>query len=178
MKKTTLILTVIFVAATVAILGYAYGVFGDRYFKKDEEGETRNENQNSIVESISNYLGGGENQNENTNANGNQNNSNENVNSNVNSSSEGEITSKDCDNDCVRLNGNQERYLYCQEICGDIPTGKKNSEADCANLTALEKDYCYRDLAVSQKDSDICGKISDKKLQSVCRNRVTEELLE
>ncbi|MBM3256209.1 MAG: hypothetical protein FJZ04_01935 [Candidatus Moranbacteria bacterium] len=181
MKKSTLLLTVIFVAASVAVIGYAYVVFGDRYFKAgDGKQEAGNGNQNSIIDSLGDYLGGGDKQNtDNQNMNGNQNgNENINVNSNASSTESGGVTSKDCDNDCVRLKDNQERYKYCQEVCGDTVVSKKNSEAECDELSGLEKDYCFRDLAVSKKDSDICAKIGDQKLQSVCRNRVTEELLE
>jgi len=174
MKKPILI--VIYVAAAIAVIGYAYTVFNGRYGKKNQE--NINKNSSSVIDSVSNYLGSSNentnSQSENSNLNENQ---NENANLNDNSSESGEVTSKDCDKDCVRFKNNNEKYKYCQEVCGDIPVSTKNSEEDCANLSGLEKDYCWRDLAVSKKDSSICAKISDQKLQTVCRNRVTEELL-
>lgn len=178
MKKPNPILIVIFVAAAVAIIGYAYVVFSDRYGKKSED--VANLNQNSVIDNISDYLGGQSNDNINQNQNTNENlniNSNANSNTNTNAPSREDITSKDCKNDCVNFKDNDENYKYCQQICGDIPASKKESEGDCANLLGLEKDYCFRDLAVSKKDIGICGKISDQKLQSACRNRVTEEIL-
>lgn len=179
MKKVNIILTVVFVAAAVAVIGYAYTVFSNRYGKSSEDNS--NANKSSIIDNFSSYFGGqnnsntNENQVENLNENQNQ---NENSNSNTNSSvSIGDVSAKDCDNDCSRFKDNGDNYKYCQEVCGDIPASQKNSEEDCANLSGLEKDYCWRDLAVSKKDPTICVKISDKKLQTVCRNRVTEELL-
>lgn len=182
MKKPSLILIIIYVAAAVAVIGYAYVVFSNRYSNKSAENANANSNTNksSIIDDLSNYLGSNSNTNALTdNSNENQNNNaNLNTNANVNTNTpKEEINSKDCDNGCVRFKGNEENYKYCQEVCGDLPVSKKSSEGDCANLAGLEKDYCWRDLAVSKPDSSICGKISDKKLQSVCRNRVAEELL-
>jgi len=185
MKKPNPLLILVYVAAAVAVIGYAYVVFGNRYGKKTTE-DNSNKNQSSIIDDFSEFIGSQSNGNTNAdmmeNANGNQNqnqngNSNTNGNSNVNAPSREEINSKDCDNDCARFKSNNENYKYCQQVCGDISPSKKESEEDCANLEGLEKDYCWRDLAVSKLNSSICGKISDKKLQSVCRNRVAEELL-
>lgn len=181
MKKLHPLLILVFVAAAVAIIGYAYVIFGERYgFKKTEE--NTNKNQNTIINDFSDYLTGNSNknansnQNENVNANENQN-DNSNANLNTNAPSREEINSKDCGNNCTRYKSNEENYKYCQQVCGDIPASKKGSEEECANLSGLEKDYCWRDLAVSKLDSSICKKISDQKLQTVCRNRVAEELL-
>lgn len=178
MKKLNPLLIIIFVAAAVAVLGYAYTIFGDRYGKKSEN--ATNSNQNSVIDNISDYLGGQSNVNvnESQNLNGNQNdNTNANINSNTNAPNREDITSKDCKNDCANFKGNEENYKYCQQVCGDISPSKKESEEDCASLAGLEKDYCWRDLAVSKLDSSICGKITDQKLQSACRNRVAEEIL-
>jgi len=186
MKKLHPILVLAFVVATIVVIGYAYMVFGERYgFKKTEGSKSANENRSSIIDNLGGYLTGNSNENTNTNQNGNANdnqnsnantNANANANTNADSADLGEVTSKDCDNDCKRFK-DSDKYQYCQQVCGDIPTSKKDSEADCASLTGLERDYCWRDLAVSKLDSSVCSKISDKKLQSVCRNRVAEELL-
>lgn len=177
MKKHPLFI-VIYVAAAVAIIGYAYTVFNGRYGKKTQENV--NGNNGSIIDSVGDYLGSSNDnaniQGENGNLNENQN-ENSNANENDNAADSGEVTSKDCDKDCVRFKNNNEKYKYCQEVCGDIPVSTKNSQGDCADLSGLEKDYCWRDLAVSKKDPSVCAKISDQKLKTVCRNRVTEELL-
>lgn len=178
--KPTLI--AFFIVAVIVVMGYAYTVFSNRYGQKSQGNS--NTNQSSVTDKISDYFGGStsntnsNSQNENSNNNQNQNeNSNVNANNNVNTDDSGEVTSKDCDNNCSRLKNNSEKYRYCQEFCGDIPVSKKNSEADCTNLSGLDKDVCWRDLAVSKLDASFCGKISDSKLQRTCRNRVSEELL-
>lgn len=181
MKKPNPLLAGIFVAAAVAVIGYAYVVFSERYGDKKTE-TVNNSNENSVIENLTDYLGGQSNGNGNENQNANNLNSNantnDNLNTNVNTPSREEISSKDCKNDCVNYKSNEENYKYCQQVCGDISPSKKESEADCANLSGLEKDYCWRDLAVSKLNSSFCGKISDSKLQSACRNRITEELLD
>lgn len=160
-------------AVTVAIVGYAYPIFTKRY--QEDTGKIINSNQNgTIIDDFGKYLGANSNVNQNSNENLN---GNENANANDNLAGDKNVTPKDCDSDCARFKSNEENLRYCQEVCGDIPSSKKNSEADCANLAGLEKDYCWRDLAVSKLNSAFCGKVTDKKLQSVCRNRVAEELL-
>ena len=186
MKKSTLFLTVVFVAAAVAILGYAYVIFGNRYGNQSEE-ETVNANSNSLLESVSDYLGGqsdkaaqGQNNNGNQNENSNTNNNGNDNNSNVNKNAPAreEFTSKDCNNDCARFECNEENYRYCQQVCGDIPIAPKNSSKECDGLSGLEKDYCFKDLAISKKDYQLCGNIQDAKVKKVCRDRITEDLLQ
>jgi len=181
MKKINPLLTVIFVAAAVAVFGYAYMVFSERYGGKKNEGNS-NKNQSSIIDNLSDYLGGQSNenanlnQNENTNANVNQN-ENTNLNENTNSAERSEFNSKDCDNDCKRFKSNAENYKYCQQVCGDVPVSKKNSAEDCAKLSGDEKDYCLKDLGVSKKDFTFCNQIQDSKIKKVCKDRITEDLI-
>ena len=182
MKKPHPLLIVIFIAAAVAVLGYAYVVFSDRYGNKSEEITNSNQNQGSVMESITDYLGGqssenvNSNQNENTNGNANQN-ENTNLNTNTNSPDRAELNAKDCDNDCARFKSNTENYKYCQQVCGDTPISKKNSAEDCANLSGDEKDYCLKDLAISKSDYTFCNQIQDSKIKKVCKDRITEDLI-
>ncbi len=189
MQKFKPVFIALFVVITIVILGYAYTIFSGRYSQKSSGNMNTNENQSSITDKISDYLRGGS-DNSNINNNGNSvetfdsnvsgSNDNENINSNANTNDNvdlSEPTSKDCDNNCSRLKNSGDKFRYCQQICGDVPVSKKNSEADCVNLNGLDGDACWRDLAVSKLDASFCAKISDKKLQTVCRNRVSEELL-
>ncbi len=179
MKNFKWILIVGFVLIAAVIFGYAYTILKDRYGHNPSGNFNVNRvlgvNESNSV--LGNQNGNAENLNQNENGNENLNqNGNDNTGFNTNSSDKN-VTGKDCDNDCSRFRGNQENYKYCQEVCGDIPVSKKNSEEDCTNLTGLEMDYCLRDLAVSKQDTTICDKISDSKLKTTCRNRVAEELL-
>jgi len=187
MKKINPFLAIVFIAAAVAIIGYAYVVFGNRYGKKSKDNANSNTNKSSIIDNLGNYLGSSEDDNminvdlsENANANVNENrNQNANVNSNDNNNTTDlkEVTSKDCGNDCVKFKDNAASYKYCQQVCGDTPASQKSSEEECASLAGLEKDYCLKDLAISKKDFVICNKIQDAKIKKVCKNRITEDLI-
>lgn len=182
MKKPNPILLAIFTAAAVAIIGYAYVIFSNRYSDKSKEAVNSNQNQSSVIDSISNYLGGNSNENTNFNQNDNANsninqNGNTNLNENTNAPARSEFNSKDCDNDCKRFKSNAEDFKYCQQVCGDLPVTKKSSAEDCANLTGDEKDYCLKDLGVSKKDFTFCNQIQDSKIKKVCKDRITEDLL-
>ncbi|MDZ7611957.1 MAG: hypothetical protein U5L10_04300 [Candidatus Moranbacteria bacterium] len=87
-----------------------------------------------------------------------------------------EITIKNCNNRCQGIT-EPEKLEYCKQYCG-LTQIQEKQEGDCDDLSGLEKDYCYKDLAVSQKDYKICEKISDEKIKQTCQNRITEEILD
>ena len=86
------------------------------------------------------------------------------------------LTSKDCDNECDQYKSDSKKLSYCQQVCG---LKKSQAPADsCDNKTGLEKDYCFKDKAISQQDFEICEKIKDTTIKKTCQNRIAEELLE
>lgn len=166
MKKSKIILIAIYVIAAVAVLYFAYGVVKNRYFSPANNIETTNsETQNQINQPAD----GTENINQ-------ENNVPENP-APATENGQPVFENADCASDCARFKDIPDGLKYCQEACGDRPVTPKNSASQCENLAGLEKDGCWRDLAVSKKDFGFCDKISDAKLQKVCRNRVTEEVL-
>jgi hypothetical protein len=167
MKKSKIILIIVYVIAGIAVLYFAYGVVKNRYFGPGKNNaETNNgATQNQGAE----QTGDLENVNQDNNTSENNVSGADNVRPN--------IENTDCDNNCAKFKDSPDNFKYCQEACGDRPVTPKESEGQCDNLTGLEKDACWRDLAVSKKDFSFCDKISDTKLQKVCRNRVTEEVL-
>jgi|GEM_PF-1120466 len=186
MKNLKPLLLVIFVAAAVAIIGYAYPIFKDRYGNKtaDNTNINANENKSSIIDNLSGFLGSGnENDNANQNLNGNLNenqnqNQNQNTNANANANvSRDQLNSKDCDNHCVRFKDNPDNLAYCQQVCGDADVTEKNSLVDCANLTGDQKDYCVKDYAVGKEDQSLCNQIVDAKIKKTCKNRINEDLM-
>jgi len=171
MKKAKLILPIIFAVAAAAVLYFAYGVVKERYFTpkknnaKTQSSETQNQTGNQV-------------DNQNTDQTGdNQVSTPSEVDNTPPASGQPNVQNADCDNNCAQYKDNPDNLKYCQEVCGITPVKPKNSEEDCANLSGLDQNVCWRDLAVSKKDFAICDKISDAKLQKVCRNRVTEEVL-
>lgn len=166
MKKSKIILISIYIIAAAAVLYFAYGVVKNRYFGTGKNIETKNsETQDQINQPVD----GTENINQ-------ENNAPENT-APATENGQPVFENADCASDCARFKDIPDGLKYCQEACGDRPITPKDSETQCANLTGIDKDACWRDLAVSKKDIDICAKISDAKLQKVCRNRVTEEVL-
>ncbi len=165
MKKSKIILIFIFIIAAAAVLYFAYGVVKQRYFGagsgRTQSGETQNQ--------AAGEEGSAQNPDQESPAPGEAAPGTE--------SGRPNVTNADCDNDCAKYADNTDNFKYCREVCGQTKIAPKNSEEECAALSGLEKDYCFRDLAVSKKDPSICKKISDVKLQSVCRNRVAEEIL-
>jgi len=168
MKKSKIILMIIFAIAVAAVLYFTYGVVKSRYFGEKQGGvETNNGGLQDQTE----------NQADNMSAEKSESGSLE---DDVPVSENGRpiVENTDCEDDCARFKNNPGNLKYCQEVCGDRPVVQKESETQCENLEGLEKDACWRDLAVSKLDVDICDKISDTKLQTICRNRVVEELLD
>jgi hypothetical protein len=163
MKKSKIILLIVFTVAALAIAYFAYGVVKKRYLGGGGNNlEIKNDGtQNQTADQS------GDNQ--------------ENTTPDINNTAPGDgrpnIQNADCDNNCANFKDNPDNLKYCQEACGDRPVTKKDSETQCENLAGLEKDSCWRDLAVSKLDSDLCDKISDAKLKKVCKSRVAEELL-
>lgn len=85
------------------------------------------------------------------------------------------VTAEDCDNECADFKDNESDLKYCQNICGLVSTESNN---DCENKVGSDKDYCYKNQAVAKTDLNICNSISDEKIKTSCKNRITEDLLE
>jgi len=85
------------------------------------------------------------------------------------------VTAEDCDNECENFKENTNDLKYCQNIC-DISTIKDSD--NCEEKQGSDKDYCFKNQAVLKTDLSICNSISDTKIKSSCKSRVTEDLLE
>lgn len=88
-----------------------------------------------------------------------------------------EIKKEDCENGCTDFSKNEEDFSYCQEVCGINPINARESEEECEDTEGLEEDYCLRDLAIFKKDYSLCEKIEDANISRMCRNRITEEII-
>lgn len=85
-----------------------------------------------------------------------------------------EIDTEDCEDGCEQFEDADDKK-YCQEYCG-IQTAPIASD-DCEKLVDLEKDYCWKNKALAEKNFSLCKKITDKKILDSCKTRLTEELL-
>jgi len=88
-----------------------------------------------------------------------------------------QITRENCENGCSGFN-DQEDTDYCKQICGLVPISPPSQENDCEKLEDLEKDYCYKDLAIEKTNGEICEKIEDKNVRKTCQNRIIEDIVD
>lgn len=87
------------------------------------------------------------------------------------------ITNSHCNSDCKAFANNFEYLEYCEQVCGISPI-KDVSESDCKKKEKLQKDYCFKDLAINKKDASFCNNIKDSNVQKTCKTRITEDALE
>ena len=166
------IFLLIFVLALGVLAYFAYPIVKNRYFNNAEP-------ENNIILNSTNT---------NSKTNFDATKSNDTVNESEISASEEEvkdtvdetgvsanITASDCDNECADFKDNANNLKYCQDICDISPI--KDSE-NCEAKQGSDKDYCFKNQAISKTDSNICNSITDSKIKSACKNRVAEDLLE
>lgn len=94
-----------------------------------------------------------------------------------------EITREDCLGKCENFKEDEQKE-YCFQSCGIVPLqegGSENEEVeknDCSEKTGLQKDYCLKDLGISEQDFRICERITDRNIRNACALRITEDILE
>lgn len=86
-----------------------------------------------------------------------------------------EVDTEDCDEGCSQFD-DQEDKDYCIQVCG-LNENNTPATQNCDDLEDLQKDYCWKDKAINEKNFDLCKKIVDKKLLETCKNRLTEEVI-
>ena len=178
MLKKNPFLVFIVVLSVVVIGGFAYKVFGDRYFNKTSETPkefNKNANGESASVNKNSSFSGTDSPDPDTNSN---NNSVENGNGNENGVIDdvSKIGPKDCENRCADFRG--ENLNYCKEICGLNQKNSNSSSGDCGEKSGLTKDYCLKDLGIEKKDFKLCDQIVDEKVKKNCRDRITEDMLD
>jgi hypothetical protein len=87
-----------------------------------------------------------------------------------------DVAPADCANKCKSFT-EAEDVKYCKEVCGLATPAKKADGCDAIE-DDLEKDYCFKDLAISKNDIKICDQIIDGNVKKTCRNRLLEDILE
>ena len=65
---------------------------------------------------------------------------------------------------------------YCKQYCGLVDTPK--TADGCDKFADLEKDYCFKEEAIQEKNGRICDKIADDGIKKSCFNRITEDILD
>lgn len=85
-----------------------------------------------------------------------------------------EIDQEDCEEGCEQFEDADDKK-YCSEYCGI----KTDSEVvdDCEKQEDLERDYCWKNKAIAEKNFKFCDKIEDKKIKESCKTRLTEDII-
>lgn len=88
-----------------------------------------------------------------------------------------EILPEDCEKGCTTYQEDTD-VKYCKQVCGLVDRKDSAVKKDCEGLSGLEKDYCFKDLAIKKNDFSLCSKIVDKNVAKTCNNRLWEDVLE
>jgi len=162
------------------LIYFTFPIVKNRYF--EDKSENENKETSSTANTITDNIGKkSETANDDT-ANNNDADDAENLDSNGEAKDEtdesgdiGNISAKDCDNECANFRDNPADLRYCQDICDLSPI--KDSD-NCESKQGSDKDYCFKNQAVLKTDLAVCDSIIDAKIKSSCKNRVTEDILE
>jgi hypothetical protein len=160
------ILITFFLLVFGGVAYFAYPIISNRYFQSspgasEEENSSEKENKKSFFNNAS----------EDNNADENDNIPDE---STVPDDVFIEVDTEDCEDGCEQFEDADDKK-YCQEYCG-LNTPPTTAD-DCDKLADLEKDYCWKNQALTKKDFSLCKKIVDKKILESCKTRLTEEVL-
>lgn len=84
-------------------------------------------------------------------------------------------TPEDCENEC-ELYAQSGDQGYCLAYCGIGQEGVRGK--NCEELSGVQRDSCYKEQAVKERNPETCAKIGDSALRKNCKARVAEELFD
>jgi hypothetical protein len=79
-----------------------------------------------------------------------------------------DIGISDCENSCSDFDKTED-IIYCKECC-NLNNAKINTKK-CDDLEYLDRDYCFKQKAFSEKDILICEAIADENIETACMNQ-------
>ena len=83
---------------------------------------------------------------------------------------------KDCANKCSSWKDNE--HNECLEACGLPEELENQGNLPCDQRTGDNKDNCFKDEAIKEKNDSVCDKIANPAIKEACVNAVAEEVLE
>lgn len=89
-----------------------------------------------------------------------------------------DITSEDCQSECVNLAEKSDTYTYCRNFCGLSFEPSPIGESKTTGQSTLNEAYTLKEEAIQKKDLSLCADIRDANIRKSCEVRVTEDLLE
>lgn len=89
-----------------------------------------------------------------------------------------DILPSDCDNECKNFT-DPEDLTYCKQVCGIATEDETTKKDSCEAIEDdLQRDYCFKNLAISKTDPKICDQIFDTNIKKTCVNRITEDIVD
>ena len=85
-------------------------------------------------------------------------------------------TPEDCEQECEGFSTLAAEQNYCLSFCGLNQTGYQGK--DCMTLTSSERDACFKEQAIRERNGETCARIGESSLRRVCEARVAEELFD
>ncbi|HWQ59938.1 MAG TPA: hypothetical protein VN420_02215 [Candidatus Fimivivens sp.] len=87
------------------------------------------------------------------------------------------VSNDQCQSACKAYANDLSLLEYCQQVCGLAPI-KTVTSSDCSKKSGIQKDYCYKDLAMTRQDISVCDKIKDTNIKKTCSTRITQDIIE
>jgi hypothetical protein len=85
-------------------------------------------------------------------------------------------TPEDCERECEGFSTLPDEQAYCFSFCGLSQEGYQGK--DCATLPSREKDFCFKEQAIRERNAETCARIGESSLRKVCEARIAEELFD
>jgi hypothetical protein len=86
------------------------------------------------------------------------------------------VSAENCEQECEGFSAIASEQAYCFSYCGLNQNQYQNS--DCESLTGSEKDFCFKEKALNERNPETCARIGESSLRKVCEARLAEELFD
>jgi hypothetical protein len=86
------------------------------------------------------------------------------------------VTVENCEQECEGFSVIPSEQTYCLSYCGLGQEKYQNN--DCEKLTQSEKDFCFKEKALQERNPETCARIGESSLRKVCEARLAEELFD
>lgn len=86
------------------------------------------------------------------------------------------VTPEDCEQGCESFSTLPAEQAYCFSFCGLNQEGYQGK--DCTMLSGTDKDACFKEQAIRERNPETCARIGENSLRKACEARIAEELFD
>ncbi len=86
------------------------------------------------------------------------------------------VTPEECEQECEGFSTLPDEQAYCLSFCGLNQEGYQGK--DCTTLLGPERDSCFKEQAIRERNPETCARIGESSLRKACEARVAEELFD